>query len=104
MRCVQAYYAENAAFWHATLTALFDRSHNSITMCTQRGRCGACVLGVSRVVSADLKRKPVLAPGDQAHRVAVHAALHGLIQRLCHPPPVIKQGSPVHHDLQFPTG
>lgn len=54
--------------------------------------------------SADLQCEPVFAPGDQAHRLAVHAPLHGLIQGLSHPPPVIEEGAPVHHDLQLPTG
>ena len=92
------------ALWHATLTALIDKLHDSIAVCTLRQHCGPCVLGVLKVVSADLKCKPVLAPGDEAHRLTVHAALHGLIQGLCHPSPVIKQGTPVYHDLQFPTG
>jgi len=85
-------------------TALSDKTHDSIAVCTQQEHCSPCVLSVLRVVSADLKCKPVLAPGNQSHRLAVHAALHGLIQGLRYPSPVIKQGSPVHHDLQFSTG
>ncbi len=92
------------ASWHATLTALIDKLHDSIAVYTQKEHCGSCVLGALRAVSANLKCKPVLAPGNQAHRLTVHAALHGLVQGFRHASPVIKQGTPVNHDLQFPTG
>ena len=42
--------------------------------------------------------------GYEAFRGAVHAALHGLIEGLADPPPVIKEGAAVQHHLQLPTG
>ena len=42
--------------------------------------------------------------GYEARGEAVNAALHGLIQRLPNPSPVVKQCAPVYHDLQLPTG
>lgn len=44
------------------------------------------------------------ATGYEPLRGAVHTALHGLVEGLPHPPPVIKEGAAVQHDLQLPTG
>ena len=60
--------------------------------------------GFMQQAEADLQGEPMPASSNEPQGVAVHAALHGFIKRLRHPSPVIKEGAPVHHDLQLPTG